>query len=72
MIEKDKVIWDFTQWKKVMEREWDLFKDEWKISKKAIFHYYVDLYVESMRVAPYTFGHIAAIAVPLMIIWGLV
>ena len=60
-------------------------KDEWYALKVALkdsvqkrnwkkpqdwFHFYVDLYVENFRNAPYFWGHVAAILLPVVLIEG--
>lgn len=67
-IKKDKWKAEWNQWKYIMGREVYLLKEELKDEgPAALGHYYVDLYVESMRHAPYLWGHVAAITTPIVI-----
>ena len=56
------------RWNRVMG-EWSDFKHELKTgSRRGFWHDYVDWFVESARLMPYTRGHVDALLYPLMLV----
>lgn len=62
-ISKTKIEWE-TRLKRSMQLWWEECKEE---PRRAV-HHYTDFFVESARAAPYTMGHVHAIAYPIFII----
>lgn len=59
--------------------EWEAVKEAYLLSRAKLIvsqpstwsHFYVDVYVETLRAAPYTLGHVAAFVAPLAVLKGI-
>lgn len=57
--------------------EWEAVKAAYALSRQDVSinpttwsHFYVDVFVETLRAAPYTLGHAAAFIAPLLVLKG--